>query len=247
MIDVHYVATPNGVKVLIMLLETGLDHRLVPYKIIEGDHLTPEFRKINPNARLPAIVDHDPIGGGEPLNLFESGAILIYLAEKSGQFLPSDPRRRAEAIQWTIWQMAGLGPMHGQAHHFIRYAPEPVPYALNRYFNEAQRLLSVMDSVLAERDYLAGEYSIADMACWPWVRAARVIDIDIADYPALTRWFDRVGERSAVQNGAAGPSESAQFRPGERHIALSEEQWSNLFGNKMLEASGLAGDKIRRD
>lgn len=242
MIDVHHVSTPNGFKVSVMLLETGLEHRLIPYRIFEGDHLTPEFLAINPNARLPAIVDHDPIGGGEPLSIFESGAILIYLADKSGQFLPKDPRGRYQAIQWTVWQMAGLGPMHGQAHHFVRYAPDPIPYALDRYRNEARRLLAVMDRRLDEVDYLAGEYSIADMACWPWVRAAHAIDIAVDDFPALRRWYDRIEIRPAIQQGATVPSESAQLRPGERHIALSETQWSNIFGRNMLAAAGLKVD-----
>ena len=165
MIDLHFVPTPNGHKISIMLLETGLEHRLIHYRIQDGDHLTPEFRRISPISRVPAIVDHDPIGGGDPYPVFETGAILIYLAEKTGRFLPADPRGRHLAIQWLMWQMAGLGPMHGQAHHFIRYCPEPQDYALTRYRNEALRLLRVMNRRLGEADYLAGEYSIADIAC----------------------------------------------------------------------------------
>jgi GST-like protein len=138
--------------------------------------------------------------------------------------------------------MAGLGPMHGQAHHFVRYAPEPIPYALDRYRNEARRLLAVMDRRLGEADYLAGEYSIADMACWPWVRAAQAIDIATDDFGALRRWYDRIGERPAIQQGATVPSESAQLRPGEQHIALNETQWSNIFGRNMLAAAGLKVD-----
>lgn len=242
MIDAHYVATPNGYKVAVMLLETGLEHRLIPYRIFEGDHLTPEFRKINPNARLPAIVDQDPSDGREATTVFESGAILFYLAEKAKMLLPTDARRRYAALQWTFWQMAGLGPMHGQAHHFVRYAPERIPYALERYLNEARRLLFVLETRLSETNYLADEYSIADIACWPWVRATYAIDIDLADYPATQRWYERVGERPAIQAGATVPSESAQLQPGAKHIQLTEEQWSNVFGRKMLSAGGVKAD-----
>jgi glutathione S-transferase len=149
MIDLHFVATPNGHKLSIMLLETGLEHRIIRYNMLAGEHRTAEFRAISPNGRAPAIVDHDPIGGGEPYPMFETGAILIYLAEKSGRFLPVEPRARYRAHQWLMWQMSGLGPMHGQAHHFVRYAPDPPPYALNRYMTEARRLMGVMDTRLA--------------------------------------------------------------------------------------------------
>jgi len=236
MIDLHFVPTPNGHKISIMLLETGLEHRVIQYRLLEGDHLTPEFREISPNSRAPAIVDHDPIGGGEPYPVFETGAILIYLADKTGRFLPADPRGRHLAIQWLMWQMAGLGPMHGQAHHFVRYCPEPVDYALNRYLSEARRLLSVMDRRLGEADYLAGEYSIADIACWSWIRAARAIDIDIAEYPHLKAWFERVGERPAVREGAAVPVDNHQVQTGSRKMNLTAEQWSNMFGVNMLQA-----------
>ena len=234
MIDLHFVPTPNGHKVSIMLLETGLEHRIIPYNLLAGDLRTSEFHAINPNGRAPAIVDHDPIGGGAPYPVFETGAILIYLAEKTGRFLPAEPRARYRAHQWLMWQMSGLGPMHGQAHHFVRYAPEPPEYAVNRYMTEARRLLRVMDARLAEAPYLAGdEYSIADMACWSWVRAARAIDIDIADYPALAAWFERVGERPAVQKGAYLPSDNFQLKKAATKMRVTPEQWAMLFQHDM--------------
>ena len=232
MIDLHFVPTPNGHKVSIMLLEIGLEHRIIPYNLLAGDLRTSEFRAINPNGRAPAIVDHDPIGGGAPYPVFETGAILIYLAEKTGRFLPAEPRARYRAHQWLMWQMSGLGPMHGQAHHFVRYAPEPPEYAVNRYMTEARRLLRVMDARLAEAPYLAGdEYSIADMACWSWIRAARAIDI--ADYPALAAWFERVGERPAVQKGAYLPSDNFQLKKAATKMRVTPEQWAMLFQHDM--------------
>jgi len=241
LIDLHFVPTPNGHKISIMLLETGLPHRVIPYRLLDGEHLTPAFREINPNGRLPAIVDHDPIGGGAPYPVFETGAILIYLAEKTGRFLPADPRRRHQAIQWLMWQMSGLGPMHGQAHHFIRYCPEPSDYAVARYMNEAHRLLRVMDARLAQADYLAEEYSIADIACWSWIRAARAIDIDIAQYPHLAAWHARVGARPAVIEGAHVPADNHQVQSGSRKMNLTDEQWSNMFGENMLAATPAPG------
>ncbi len=233
MIDYHSVATPNGHKVSIMLAETGLEHRKIPYNLLAGDHLTATFGAINPNRRLPAIVDHDPIGGGEPLALFESGAILIYLAEKSGKFLPSSPRLRHTALQWLMWQMSGLGPQHGQAHHFMRYCPEPPEYAVSRYSREAARLFDVLDHRLSQAEFLAEEYSIADMACWPWVRAAYAIDMDIRQWAKIHAWYRRVGERRAVREGAAVPENDPATG---RHMKLNEDQWSVLFGEKMLNA-----------
>ena len=237
MIELHHVVTPNGHKVAIMLEETGLPYAARVYNMLEGEHLTPEFRRINPNGRLPALVDHDPPGGGPPFAVFESGAMLIYLAEKTGRFMPAEPRARSETLQWLMWQMAGLGPMHGQAHHFVRYAPQEIPYALDRYMNEARRLLAVMDRRLGAVDHLAGDYSIADMACWPWVRAVHAIGVAIADYPNLQRWFARVGERAAVQRGAALPEGHFLSQPQVRKAQLTAEQWSNLFGENMLAAT----------
>lgn len=234
MIDVHFVPTPNGHKVSIMLAELDLPHRLINYDMLGGAHLTPEFRRINPNAKLPAIVDHDPIGGGQPFSVFESGAILLYLSEKAGgALMPREPRRRSLAQQWLMWQMAGLGPMHGQAHHFVRYAPEGEDYGVTRYLNEARRLLGVLDRRLAKADYLAEEYSLADIATWPWVRATRAIAIDLADYPAVSRWFEVIGERPAVDKGTGvrNAPNLASPRP-----VLTPEQWSNLFGETMLRS-----------
>ncbi|WP_033075533.1 glutathione S-transferase C-terminal domain-containing protein [Sphingopyxis sp. MWB1] len=233
MIDVYFTPTPNGHKVSIMLEEIGLAHRLLSMDVLKGDHLTAEYRRINPNGRLPAIVDHAPIGGGLPLSIFESGAILLYLAEKSGELLPVDPRRRSMAQQWLMWQMASFGPMQGQAHHFIRYAPEGQDYPVTRYRNETIRLLHVLDRRLAEASFLAEEYSIADIATWPWARAVQAIGLCLDDYPALRRWFDRVGERPAVQAGTnvGNSANLSSARP-----VLNEEQWSNLFGQNMWKA-----------
>lgn len=237
MIDLHYVPTPNGQKVSILLEEAGIDHRLIAYDMLAGDHLTPEFRRISPNGRVPAIVDHAPADGGAPIAMMESGAILIYLADKVGRFIPpvTEPRARGEVIEWLMWQMAGLGPMHGQAHHFYRYAPEDIDYALDRYGREARRLLTVLDARLAVSPYVGGaDYSIADMACWPWVRAIAVIDIALADYPAIARWFAIVAERPGLKAGTAiqNPSLLAS-----RKVPLTPEQWSNLFGDAMHAAS----------
>lgn len=235
MIDVHFVPTPNGHKVSIMLAETGLPHRLIPYDMLEGDHLKPAYRQINPNHRLPAILDHDPIGGGAPFAVMESGAILLYLSEKAGgAFVPADPRSRSLCLQWLMWQMSGLGPSHGQAHHFIRYAPEGQDYGVQRYTNEARRLLAVLDRRLDEAEYLAGEYSVADMAAWPWIRATRAIALDLTPYANIVRWFDAVGARPAVMRGTEvkNAPNLASMRP-----TLTPEQWSNLFGENMLKSS----------
>lgn len=236
MIDVHFVPTPNGHKVTIMLEELGLPYRLIPYDMLKGDHLKPEYRTVNPNGRLPAIVDDDPVGGGEPFAVMESGAILLYLSEKAGgAFVPADPRGRSLAQQWLMWQMSGFGPSHGQAHHFIRYAPEGQDYGVARYTNEAKRLLAVLERRLSEAEYLAGEYSVADMATWPWVRATRAIALSLEPYPAISRWFAAVGDRPAVQRGTEvknAPNLSS-LRP-----TLTPEEWSNLFGENMLKSSG---------
>lgn len=239
MIDLHYVATANGMKIAIMLQELGLEYRVINYGLFEGEHLTAAFKRINPNNKLPAIIDHDPAGGGDPLPVFETGAILLYLAEKSGRFLPAGPRDRAVAQQWLFWQMAGLGPMHGQAHHFLRYAPDGQDYGKTRYANEALRLLKVLEYRLAQADYLAGEYSIADMATWPWVGGAALIDIDIAQFPAMADWAERVGARPAVQAAVAGKDTAVPPEYLQKHAVLTPEQWSNMFGEKLLAASDL--------
>ncbi|MFN9925858.1 MAG: glutathione S-transferase family protein [Phenylobacterium sp.] len=238
MIDVHFTPTPNGHKVSIMLEETGLPHRLISYDMLAGEHLRPEFRAVNPNGRLPAIVDQDPIGGGPPLPVFESGAILLYLSEKAGgAFMPADPRRRSQAQQWLMWQMASFGPMQGQAHHFVRYAPEVQAYPVTRYMNETRRMLAVLDRRLAEAEFLAEEYSIADMATWPWARAIRAIELDMADWPNIKRWFDVIEARPAVARGTGvkNPPNLSSIRP-----QLTPEAWSNLFGENMLKSSGVS-------
>lgn len=237
MIDLHFCETPNGHKVSIMLEETGLDYRVIRYNLLEGHHLEAAFRAINPNNRVPALVDHAPIGGGAPYPVFETGAMLIYLAEKTGQFLPADPRRRHQAFQWLMWQVSGLGPQHGQAHHFVRYCPEEIPYAVNRYMKEARRLLTVMDQRLAVADYLAEDYSIADMACWPWIRAAKAIRIEIDDYPNIRRWYDAIGARPGVVAGAKlSPGSMLSAADPAAKMRLTPEQWSILFGERMWDA-----------
>jgi GSH-dependent disulfide-bond oxidoreductase len=224
MIDLHYWPTPNGWKVSIMLEETGLPYRLVPVNIGRGEQFKPDFLAISPNNRMPAIVDHDPPGGGEPISVFESGAILVYLAEKTGQFQPKDLRGRYEVLQWVMWQMGGLGPMAGQAHHFRQYAPEKLPYAIDRYTKEVNRLHGVMNKRLADRDYLAGEYSIADMAAWPWVVPWKNQGQQIEEFPHLNRWFEAVKARPAVERGFAVGGELRSTAP------MDEEAKKILFG-----------------
>ena len=224
MIDLHYWPTPNGWKVSIMLEETGLPYRLVPVNIGRGEQFKPDFLAISPNNRMPAIVDHDPPGGGEPVSVFESGAILVYLAEKTGQFQPTDLRGRYEVLQWVMWQMGGLGPMAGQAHHFRQYATEKLPYAIDRYTKEVNRLYGVMNKRLADRDYLAGAYSIADMAAWPWVVPWKNQGQQIEEFPHLHRWFEAVKARPAVERGFAVGSELRSTAP------MDEEAKKVLFG-----------------
>ena len=198
MIDLYYWTTPNGHKITMFLEEAGLPYRIVPINIGKGEQFAPDFLKISPNNRIPAIVDHAPADGGEPLSVFESGAILLYLADKTGRFLPADLRGRNEALQWLFWQMGGLGPMAGQNHHFATYAPEPIPYAIERYVKETSRLYAVLDRRLAGREFIAGDYSIADMACYPWIVPHERQRQDLADFPNLARWFAAIGARPAT-------------------------------------------------
>ena len=202
MIDLHYWTTPNGHKITIFLEETGLPYTLKPVNIGKGEQFDPAFLAIAPNNRIPAIVDHAPPGGGAPVALMESGAILLYLAGKTGRFYPHDLRGRCEVAQWLFWQMAGLGPMAGQAHHFLHYAPQPVDYAIDRYVRETGRLYGVLNKRLADREYVAGEYSIADMACYPWVLPERQRQ-DMAQFPHLARWKEAIAARPAVQRAYA--------------------------------------------
>lgn len=198
MIDLYYWTTPNGHKITMFLEEAGLPYRIVPIDIGKGEQFSPDFLKISPNNRIPAIVDHAPADGGEPLSVFESGAILLYLADKTGRFIAADLRGRNEALQWLFWQMGGLGPMAGQNHHFATYAPEPIPYAIERYVKETSRLYAVLDRRLAGRDYIAGDYSIADMACYPWIVPHERQRQNLADFPNLARWFGAIGARPAT-------------------------------------------------
>jgi GST-like protein len=196
MIDLYFWPTPNGRKISIMLEECGLPYDVVPVDIGRGEQFTPEFLAISPNNRMPAIVDRD-----EDISVFESGAILMYLAEKTGAFMPGALKRRYEVIQWLVWQVAGLGPMAGQLSHFVNYAPEKVSYALERYRNEYDRLLCVMDTRLEDRDFLAGDYSIADIASFPWVMSYKRLGADLDKFPNLRRWFDTLKARPAVRRG----------------------------------------------
>ena len=204
MIDLYTWSTPNGRKVSIMLEETGLPYRVHPVNIGAGEQHTPEFLAINPNNRIPAIVDQQG-PEGRPFKLFESGAILLYLSWKTGKFLPVRATGQFETIQWLMFQMGGVGPMFGQVHHFVRAAPEPVPYAIQRYSQETRRLYGVLDGHLRPREYLGAEYSVADMATYPWVARHEWHKVDLSEFPAVKRWFDLVGARPAVQRGMQVP------------------------------------------
>lgn len=198
MIDLYYAPTPNGLKLKLFMEETGMPHNVIRVNLGQGEQFRPEFLAISPNNRIPAIVDHEPAGGGGPLPLFESGAILLYLAEKIGRLIPADPRGRADALQWLFWQMAGLGPMAGQNGFFIDYAAEIVPFAIERYTRETGRLYGVLDRRLADRQFIVGEYSIVDIACYPWIVPHRAHGQDLDDFPHLKRWFHTMQARSAV-------------------------------------------------
>ncbi len=200
MIELYFWTTPNGMKPLLFLEEAGIEYRIRPVNISRGEQFAPEFLEISPNNRIPAIVDHDPEDGGAALALFESGAILQYLAEKTGKFIPEDARGRAEVLQWLNWQMGGIGPMFGQFLHFADYAPEKLPYAIKRYTNEAERLLGVLDRRLADRDYVAGPFSIADMAIYPWVRQ-RIERFE--GFANVERWVRTVADRPATKRAYA--------------------------------------------
>jgi GST-like protein len=199
MIDLYYWTTPNGHKITMFAEEAALPYRIVPVHIGKGEQFEPEFLRVSPNNRIPAIVDHAPADGGAPISVFESGAILLYLAEKNGQLLPRDLRGRTLAMQWLFWQMGGLGPMAGQNHHFTQYAPEPIPYAIERYVKETSRLYAVLDKHLADgRAYIAGEYSIADIACYPWIVPHERQRQNLQNFPHLAAWFERVRDRPAT-------------------------------------------------
>jgi len=223
-IELYYWPTPNGWKISIMLEECGLSYTMIPVNITRGDQFKPEFLKISPNNRMPAIVD--PQGpGGKPISVFESGAILQYLARKTGRFYPTDERKRVEVDEWLFWQVGNLGPMAGQANHFRRYAPEKIEYAVHRYTNEVRRLYGVMNKQLATRDYLAGAYSIADMASVGWVRGWERQGQDMSEFPHLQRWLERVRARPAVQRGLALRVEEAS----KVDVGKDTEAWKILF------------------
>lgn len=227
MIDLHYWTTPNGHKITMFLEEAALPYRIIPVNISKGEQFAPEFLAIAPNNRIPAIVDHAPAGGGAPVSLFESGAILLYLADKIGRFIapPAQVHARAEGLQWLFWQMGGLGPMAGQNHHFSQYAPEPIPYAIDRYVTETNRLYGVMDRRLADRAFLAGpDYTIADMASYPWVVPWKRQGQDLDSFPNLRRWFGAIRARPATVRAYA--------RADEINTAptVSEEAKAVLFG-----------------
>jgi GST-like protein len=224
MIDLYYWTTPNGHKITIFLEESGLAYRIKPVNISKGEQFQPDFLRISPNNRMPAIVDDEPADGGAPLSVFESGAILVYLAEKCGRFLPADPRGRAEALQWLFWQMGGLGPMLGQNHHFVQYAPEKIPYAIDRYVKETNRLYGVLDRRLADREFMAGEYSIADMASYPWIVPWERQGQNLDDFPHLKRWFQAIAARPAVQRAYARADEINTQR------VVTEDAKKVLFG-----------------
>ena len=198
MIDLYFWTTPNGYKPLLFVEEAGVPYTIVPVNIGKGEQFAPEFLKISPNNRIPAIVDHAPAGGGAPVSVFESGAILLYLAEKTGRFLPADVAGRTEALQWLFWQMGGLGPMGGQNLHFSAYAPEKIPYAIDRYARETERLYGVLDRRLADSEFVAGDYSIADMAIYPWILTLERKGGNLGDFPNLKRWFETIAARPAT-------------------------------------------------
>jgi len=224
MIDLYYWTTPNGHKITMFLEEAEVPYRIVPVNISTGEQFKPDFLAISPNNRMPAIVDHEPAGGGAPVSVFESGAILLYLAEKTGKFIPSDLRGRVEVLQWLFWQMGGLGPMLGQNHHFNMYAPEKIPYAIDRYVKETNRLYGVLNKRLADREFVAGAYSIADMASYPWIVPWKRQGQNLDDFPHLRRWFDAIRSRPATQRAYA-KADGINTQP-----TVSEEAKKILFG-----------------
>jgi GST-like protein len=224
MIELHYWTTPNGHKVTMFLEEAGLDYKIVPVNIGKGEQFKPDFLAVSPNNRIPAILDRDPKDGGAPIPVFESGAILLYLAEKTGKFLPADTRKRYDAIQWLFWQMGGLGPMSGQNNHFSQYANDKIPYAIDRYRNEVNRLYGVLNKKLAGRDFIAGDYSIADMASYPWIVPYERQGQKIEDFPNLKRWFETIKARPATVR-AYELAKTINTQP-----SVTEESKKILFG-----------------
>ena len=226
MIDLYYWTTPNGHKITMFLEEAGVPYTIKPVNISKGDQFKPEFLAIAPNNRIPAIVDHEPKGGGAPISIFESGAILVYLAEKASRFMPSDLRGRTEVLQWLFWQMGGLGPMAGQNHHFSQYAPEKIPYAIERYVKETNRLYGVLNKRLADRAFMAGaDYSIADMAAYPWIVPWTRQGQNLDNFPNVRRWFDAIRARPATVRAYAKVDEVNPNQP-----TVTDESKKILFG-----------------
>jgi GSH-dependent disulfide-bond oxidoreductase len=233
MLDLYYWTTPNAHKVTMFLEEVGLPYNLVPINIGKGEQFQPDFLKISPNNRIPAIVDRDPVGGGEPISVFESGAILLYLAEKTGKLIPADIRNRVEVLQWLFWQMGGLGPMAGQNHHFSQYAPKKIPYAIDRYVNETGRLYAVLDRQLSDREFIAGEYSIADIASYPWIVPFDRQGQKIEDFPYLHRWFEAIKIRPATVRAYAKVEafNTEQISPEQARNLLFNQSASTVKGS----------------
>lgn len=227
MIDLYYWPTPNGHKITMFLEEAGVPYKIHPVNIGKGDQFKPDFLAFSPNNRMPAIIDQAPADGGAPVKIFESGAILMYLAEKTGKFMPADLRKRFDVLQWLMWQMGGLGPMAGQNHHFSIYAPERIPYATNRYVNETNRLYGVLDKRLADREFVAGEYSIADMASYPWIVPYERQGQKLEDFPHLKRWFEAIHARPATERAYAL---TTQINPNAAIGINTDAQRKILFG-----------------
>jgi GSH-dependent disulfide-bond oxidoreductase len=232
MIDLYYWTTPNGHKVTIFLEESGVPYRIIPVNISKGDQFKPEFLAISPNNRIPAIVDRNPKDGGKPISVFESGAILLYLAEKTGMFLNTDSRRKIEVMQWLFWQVGGLGPMAGQNHHFSQYAPQKLPYAIDRYVKETNRLYGVLNKRLANRAFVAGQYSIADMAAYPWIVPWKRQGQKLDDFPHIRRWFETIRARPATAR-AYQKADQINTQP-----TVSAESKSVLFGQTAATVAG---------
>jgi GST-like protein len=236
MIDLYYWTTPNGHKITMFLEETGLKYKPIPVNINKGEQFKAEFLAISPNNRIPALVDHEPAAGGKPVAVFESGAMLVYLAEKTGKFLPKKGRARYDVMQWLFWQMGNLGPMSGQNNHFKNYAVDQLPYAIDRYRNEVNRLYGVLDKRLADRAFLAGDYSVADMASYPWVVPWERQGQSIDDFPRLKRWLEAIAERPATKRAYALAKEINPNPPG---IRTAEER-AILFGQTAASVAAAA-------
>jgi len=242
MIDLYYAPTPNGWKISIMLEEAGMEYKVIPVNLGAGDQFKPEFLKISPNNRMPVIVDSEG-PGGEEISVFESGAILMYLGEKSGKFFPQSDKERIRVLEWLFWQIGGLGPMAGQVSHFVNYAPNfpgDHSYSEKRYKNEYDRLLGVMNMVLEERDFLAGEYSIADMASFPWVTAYKRYEVDLDSFKNVRRWFDEIKSRPAVRKGMDVGKENRNFGKG-----ISKESLKTMFGQDSKSIKEEAEKKLK--